>query len=774
MFESQKQWNFVKNAEPAKVKQLVEQTNEPQLAVAILAARGYDTPEKIKQFLHPQLEMLNDPFLLHDMEKACERIKKAIMLGEKIVVYGDYDADGLTSTSIMYEALLQLGGDVKYYIPDRFTDGYGPNQTVYQKLIEDGAGLIVTVDNGVSGTEAVNYAQDHGVDVVITDHHELPQELPRAYAIVHPRHPEQKYPFPDLSGAGVAFKTATALLEEVPQEMLDLAAIGTVADVVSLTGENRVLVSLGLQVLQQTERIGLLDLYKKAGVDQKTISAETIGFALAPRLNALGRLKKGAPGVELLTTFDESRAGELAEQVQQLNIQRQELVGQITLEALEQLHEEQDSHLVNLIVGEGWHEGVLGIVASRIVDATGKPTLILSVDPKTGLAKGSGRSIEAFDLFKALDGHRDQLISFGGHHMACGLTIKQENRSTVQKILDQEAGQQNVENAPLPSLDIAGKVELGRLSLDDLKILSALEPFGEGNKRPVFKFTKYQIDTAKPMGKENNHLRLLLRSSAGQQIAAVFFGIGAEKLSEILQSPNDLEFVGYPTENVWQGRSSVQIRIVDLKLTQSQPTLQVIDQRIKKLTVDLFQQPGTYAFFEKKIMAQVKRYLPSEAKAIILPETKGVQTNDLFLVDCPKDLRDLQKSLGHVQAKRIHMLFYHQYDLAEIGMPKRAEFAALYRFVIAHKGLDFKSNLDAMAKYLKLSKELMIFMFQVFFEVGFVKIENGLITGVPAAHRVDLKETSSYHSRKLQVRTQEILLHSKSADLVKWVQKQTG
>jgi len=781
LFSSRNRWNFVKNTDNKKVDELAKETKTPKLVISILFNRGFDTVDKINQFLNPKLEMLADPFLLHDMEKGCERIKKAIMLGEKITVYGDYDADGLTSTSIMYEALLQLGADVRYYIPDRFKDGYGPNVEVYKQLINQGTSLIVTVDNGVSGLKAVKYAQEQGVDVVITDHHEMPAELPNAYAIIHPRHPDGDYPFGELSGAGVAFKTASALLEEIPSEMLDLAAIGTVADIVSLTDENRVIVSAGLKVLQNTERIGLLSLYQEAGIDQEKITAETIGFGIAPRLNALGRMENGSPGVELLTTFDEQRAKEIASHIQQLNVQRQELVNQITTEALKMVEKQGQDHAVNLIVGQNWHEGVLGIVASRIVEATGKPTLVLNADETTGAAKGSGRSIEAFNLFSALDGHRDQLLSFGGHHMACGLTISTEKRSEVQAILDTEAGKQDISSAPQPTLDIAGQIDLTNFDLSDLDTIEMLAPFGQDNEKPLFAFNNYKIKTAKPMGKGNNHLRLTLETTKGDLISAVFFGIAQDKLAQILQDPAEVEFVGYPDKNVWQNKTSLQIKIDDLKLEQKQVNqqepgakLKVFDQRVSKLTVDLFKRPGVYAFFEKNILSQVKKYLPTDAKAVILPvQEQEIQTTDLFLIDCPKDLRDLQTSLNKVDAERIHLVFYHKNDVYQHGMPDRKQFGNLYRFVLSHQDLNISRDGEQIAKHLGLTKELMIFMFQVFFEVGFVKIENGLVTGVPGTQRVNLQETSSYHSRRLQIRTQQILLHSKSADLIKWVKEQS-
>ena len=332
MLAAKKKWvpRLTTAVDEADVDKLAEAASVTPLVARLLIMRGINTAEEAAPFLHADQQPLLDPTTMHDMEKAVDRIQEAIIAGDQITIYGDYDADGLTSTSIMYETLDQIGANVNYYIPDRFKDGYGPNQAAFDRLIAAGTKLFVTVDNGVAGNAVINQVQEQGIDVVVTDHHELPTELPHAYAIVHPRHPEGSYPFGGLSGAGVAFKVATALLEEVPEELLDLAAIGTVADLVSLTGENRTLVTLGLKVLQQTTRPGLAALIQEAGLIPDKLTETNIGFGIAPRLNALGRLQSAQSGVELLTTLDDERATALAKQVNQLNEKRQGLVKTIS------------------------------------------------------------------------------------------------------------------------------------------------------------------------------------------------------------------------------------------------------------------------------------------------------------------------------------------------------------------------------------------------------------------------------------------------------------
>lgn len=318
MIKAKYDWKVADTAISEDFLKIAKKHKLDELTSRVLYQRGIHAEAEIEQFLKPSLENLHDPFLLHDMEKATGRILSAIEQGENILIYGDYDADGMTASSVMKSALDELGAEAQVYLPNRFTDGYGPNLDVYQYYIKnENINLIITVDNGVAGLEAITWAQENGVDVIVTDHHSIPDQLPPAYAIVHPEHPDSQYPFKYLAGVGVAFKVACALLEYAPSEMLDLVAIGTIADMVSLTDENRILVAHGLKVLAQTERAGLQELMKYAGVDFDKITEETVGFQIAPRLNALGRLDDPNPAIELLTGWDEDEAHEIAKMIDQ-------------------------------------------------------------------------------------------------------------------------------------------------------------------------------------------------------------------------------------------------------------------------------------------------------------------------------------------------------------------------------------------------------------------------------------------------------------------------
>lgn len=767
MIDSRYEWKKRPQTDQDQTKKLAEALNLSELVAEILINRGYDTKEKAESFLKPGPENLYDPYLMHDMKKGTDRIRTAIVEGQKITVYGDYDADGLTSTSIMYEALTQLGAECDYYVPNRFDDGYGPNKDVYKRLIDNGTQLIVTVDNGVAGHEAIEFAKEQGVDVVITDHHELPQELPDAYAIIHPKIPNDDgdYPFEGLSGAGVAFKVATALLEEIPQEALDLCAIGTVADLVPLVDENRVLVKYGLEALRSTERIGLLALYEECGLKQDEVDEETIGFSIAPNLNALGRISDATVGVELLTTMDEQKASELAKTVLQQNMERQNLVKDITAQAQDLLNEESQNHLVNLVWGEKWHEGVLGIVASRLVESTGKPTIVLGVNRDSGLAKGSGRSVEAFNLFDALDGHRDLLEKFGGHHMACGLTVSADELPKLQEILDQEAKNQNLESAAKQVKILDGDIDLSEINPEMIQELSVIGPFGTNNPKPVFSYRGYVVEDAKPMG-NGNHLRLnLLNDERTVKVAAVCFGVG-NKIAELLANPEAIKFIGSLSINVWQNQRYPQIMIEDLKKTGISVEL----LRTNRLKQSMFADNMTYVFFTKELYGKAKPYLSKGAKSVLVCRNMdAVSADKVAFVDCPINYAQLMHGIRHIKAKSVRAIFYQNDNVYIDGIPSREVFAQVYLKIRNLDNYPITKNLDRISAYFKIKKSDLIFILKVFFDAGFVKIENGSLSGMKQIKHHNLEDTKTYQARKKRMEVERLLIAGSEADVKAWL-----
>lgn len=521
----------VNRPDMGKAKRLAHAIGAPMLLARILVARGLDTPEKAAELLI-QDQPLSDPFLLKDMDRAVERIERALDLEEPIVVFGDYDVDGVTATALLFEHLRGMGANVRCMLPSREGDGYGLSRRALESVAAKGYKLVITVDNGISAVEEAAYAKELGLDLIITDHHLAPDELPQAVAVVDPRRSDDTSPFKALCGAGVAFKLCAALEGCDPNDLLefcgDLAAIGTVADVMPLVGENRTLVKAGLQALRNTERPGLLALMEAAGLEGKPISAENVSFALAPRLNAAGRMNSAALALQLLLAEDPDRAEQLADELCRCNTARQEAEQEIMAQVEAQLAADpaRKNDRVIVLWGENYHSGVIGIVASRVVERYGRPALLISLE--NGEGKGSGRSIEGFNLHSAISACGDLLVRYGGHALAAGLTIRQEQLEEFRMRINEWAAREYpVMQQPPLKLDVA--VELGDLNVEEVQGLDYLAPCGNGNPAPLFLLENAVIDGVYPVS-DGRHSRLRLRQN-GHTIYAAWFGVSPQQLA---------------------------------------------------------------------------------------------------------------------------------------------------------------------------------------------------------------------------------------------------
>nr|WP_231921693.1 single-stranded-DNA-specific exonuclease RecJ [Levilactobacillus zymae] len=761
MIAAQYQWNNQHVDQPSATAQaLAKEAQVSPIVAQILQNRGVDTAAAVQAFLNPGPEQLHDAFLLHDMQKGIDRIEDAIAADQQITIYGDYDADGVTSTSIMYETLNELGAKVNYYIPNRFTDGYGPNVAAFQKLIAAGTQLFVTVDNGVAGNAAIAAANEAGVDVVVTDHHDLPQELPAAYAIIHPRYPGAEYPFGGLSGAGVAFKVAQALREEIPQDLLDLAAIGTVADLVPVVDENRVLVYFGLALLKQDERPGLRALMKTAGIQPDDLTEQSIGFGLAPRLNALGRLGDAAPAVKLLTTLDDNLAQDLANQTEQENRRRQELVAEISTAALAQAIDADHRDRQALVIsGHDWHEGVLGIVASKVVERTGKPTLVLNVNAE-GRAKGSGRSVAAFNLFGALDQHRDLMTAFGGHHMAVGLTVPADQLPALADALDAAAVAQHLADQGPSEVTVAATLAVPDATMALYQDLARLAPFGTDNPQPLFAFEPEAVTQVKAIGKTHDHLKFQLQTGSSR-LNAIQFGAGDQ--APALEQAQRVAVLGTLEDNVWQGRHSLQVMVKDLQTQEPA----VVVARTTRLHQAMLTAPGTYVFFHQNVYQQLADRLPAAATAVLYtgqPLTSITDDQPVYLVDCPDLTADLTTALTQLKPTQITAYLYEKESLSRLGMPSRSQYAKLFKFVATHQHVDVGHQLAQLSTFIQIPRTQLVFMIQVFFECGFISIAHGIMDAVAQPGHQDLASAPSYQLRQQQMQTeQDLLLCSDSA-----------
>lgn len=540
------------------------ETAVPPLIRDLLRKRGIEGDEAIARFLQPDYDTeLADPFLMIDMAAAVERIELAIARSEQVAVYGDYDIDGVSSTAVMIEALEAHGLQPVSYIPDRHSEGYGLNRPALEQLKQQGVTLIVTVDCGITAVEEVAWAADNGIDVVVTDHHEVQEQLPdKAVAVVNPKREGDQYPFKDLAGVGVAFALVRALqsrtgIPDVGREkwLLDLVALGTVCDVMPLVGENRALVRYGLVVLQKTKRVGLVALMQSAGIEPESVRAYHLGYVLGPRLNAAGRMEHANFSLELLLTKDPIVAQQLAFQLEELNHQRQLEQQRITEEA-NNLAAEYASDPVLVLADPTWPGGVVGIVASKLAERWGKPTLILEI--KDGVAKGSGRSAAGYPLIDGITANADLLDKFGGHEGAAGFTLSAENLNLLRQGMNEHFLE--VE----PDL-VEPTTREADLSLDDAALLDwelynnlqLLEPFGHGNAQPVFELLGLKVVSVDAIGKDQQHLKLRLATPTGVIFEAIGFGLAHEYPN--LRSGQEITVQAILENNQYQGKSTLQL-----------------------------------------------------------------------------------------------------------------------------------------------------------------------------------------------------------------------
>ena len=556
-----------KQADLVAAKELAEQLDLHPLVARVLTTRNCSRVESAEAFLNADRTALLDPFLMHDMGRAVHRIRQAVQAGERIRVVGDYDVDGVTSTTLMVRTLRQLGANVDWYVPSRFTDGYGLNPTIVENAARDGIHLIVTVDNGIAAFGAAARAKELGLDVIVTDHHHI-GDIPNVYAIVHPAFPKTMYTFHDLCGAGVAFKVAQALLGRFPEEYLDLVALGTVADQMPLIGENRVLVKEGLvQINREQTCPGIAALIEVAGLVGKPITSDNLAFQLAPRVNAVGRLATADVAVDLMLADAKSLASQLAGELDLYNNRRKALQNEVEQQALQQIEEHPEwlEQRGLVVAGENWHEGVIGIVAGHLTERFHQSTLCLSLNGDH--VKGSGRAIPNFDLYRTLADvqHTTGIFTkWGGHEAAAGMSLFAEDVDRLRTAYCEAVEQNWFEDVELePFVDCDAPLDLSELSyrlVDDVRLLG---PFGQGNPEPVFFIRDAQVVRVQTMGKNNQHLKIWVRDGIGRMYPVLAFGHGDQVQDwENVLRRHLLVTVG---DNHWNGERMLQLRLVDAK-----------------------------------------------------------------------------------------------------------------------------------------------------------------------------------------------------------------
>lgn len=585
-----RRWNLPQPHPQAK--ELAGRIKTSPVVAQVLLNRGLHEIEECLSFLRPSLKLLHDPSTLANLTVAADRIARAIREGQRIVIYGDYDVDGITATAILWHAIRLLGGQPHYYIPHRVEEGYGLNTEAVEQICREGAGLIISVDCGVTAIEPAQAARRHGVDLIITDHHEWkhsPVEptqplLPDCFTVVHPRLPAEgggAYPNPNLCGAGVAFKLAWGVGQAVsgsPRvneefraflcEATALAALGTIADVVPLVGENRILAHFGLGGLKQSKLTGLRALIRSAGLDGQKLDSYHVGFLLAPRLNACGRMGHARLAVQMLTEADPSQAEQIATYLESQNRARQAIERQILDQAMSQVAElgyDNDDHRAVVLGGQGWHPGVIGIVASRIVDRLHKPTVVVAFDGEGG--QGSGRSIPGFHLARALEVCSSHLIAHGGHEMAAGLKLEVDRFEDFRQAFTEHAGTAIEPSMLVPTLYLDCLADLTEMTHTLVTDLHRLGPFGHGNRKPVLCCRGLTLaGPPRRVGQKGDHLQLFVQQG-DLRMKAIAFNAGA--MFDQLKPGVQLDLAVEPHINEWNGRASVELQVKDIRLMPS-------------------------------------------------------------------------------------------------------------------------------------------------------------------------------------------------------------
>lgn len=556
-----KKWEVCQEEEE-KVMELASKSHLSPLLASILINRNIDTSEKVEKFVNPPRNDFHDPFLMPDMDKAVERILKAINTNEKVMIYGDYDVDGITSITVLKKFLLDRGLETGEYTPNRLEEGYGLNKEAVKFIHEQGYTLMITVDCGISGNEEIAYAKQLGMEVIVTDHHEQGEEIPNCLAVIDAKRKDNQYPFNQLAGVGVVFKLIQAIsikLELDAKEYLkylDIVCVGTISDIVPLVDENRVIAKLGLKLVAMTKNVGLRTLLNSIGY--KKLDSNTISFGIAPRINACGRMGAQEEALKLLLTENQEEADKITEILNQYNQERQATEKSIFEEAVQQIEQTEKDNPCLVVGNEKWHHGVIGIVSSKVTELYFKPSILICFEDEEG--KGSGRSIPGFDLHEALMNCSTYIERFGGHSMAIGITVKKENFENFKKEFQEYAKSKGISDI-IPIIKIDEETTLKNVSLETVRELGLLEPYGEANKVPLFLIRNLKIQSIRTLS-EGKHLKVKLGQDS-YMIDAIGFGIG--EWAENYLIGDKVDVVGSLEVNSFNGNEQVQLVIKDMR-----------------------------------------------------------------------------------------------------------------------------------------------------------------------------------------------------------------
>lgn len=681
----------------------------------LVLARQLATAESLDTFAKEET-IHHDPFLFSEMSKIITRINEAIDQGEPILIYGDYDADGVTGTSILVRCLRELGALVDYYIPNRFYEGYGPNEDAFMQAIADGYQLVITVDNGIAGVDEAEILLEHGVDLIITDHHQVKETLPRAYAILHPEL-DENYPFHHLSGAGVALKVAEALLQEViPEDFYAIAMLGTIGDVVPLIDENRSIVKRGLAALRETEIEGLNAMMDLAGTEKSEVTEVNVGFELCPRLNAPGRMDEAALSVECLIAESEEEAKLIADQIESFNSERQKVTQKVLEEATKLVDAKTlAKKKVVILYSPNWHEGILGIVAGRLAKQWQKAVFVVT-DDHEGFIKGSARAVEGYHLFELLNKCQDLIERFGGHALAAGITFAPENLQALEDKMNELLQEVEV----TPSLQVDLSLPLSDLNVSFVEQLSILAPFGEGNRLPVIEVKNVYVKNIKPIGNKLQHLKFTLYQDKHSVDAIAF---NQAPLAMYLTPDTLFSFVGEVKINEWNGNRSVQFHFIDVLCNE----FQLIDLRNRQ------------AYEQRKGQLQLATMYTNA--------TEADELETLVINQLPNSKEELMTLITRKKPGNIVIAPLE----SNVTFAPREKFVIVYKVVKQHGPITLNHQMINYFMRLGISKNELLFILQVFFEVELVIIKNGSVFPTDSVTKRDLAEAPTYQSQKAKL-----------------------
>lgn len=801
MLAPKARWS-IGNADEMLIETFVRELQIDPLVARLLVLRDIRTLPEAEQFMHGGVRYYYDPYLLDGMRPAVERIRQALQNDEFIRVYGDYDADGVSSTSLMYHLLKGLGARFDTYIPHRIREGYGLNRSAMDLAKEQGVDLLITVDTGISAVQEIAYCQELGIDVIVTDHHEPPEQLPEALAVINPKKPGCPYPFKHLAGVGVALKLAHALLDRLPEELLEFAALGTVADLMPLTGENRLIVKMGLQRMQESSYPGFRSLIGVSGIEHKEVTAGHVGFSLAPRINASGRLEAADIAVKLLTTTDEKEAEQIAFELDMLNKERQLIVEEMVKEAFVLAEEQQSKGLDKVIVvaKEGWNVGVVGIVASKIVERFYRPTLVLSIDPQTGIAKGSARSIAGFDLHKALTACEEWLDHYGGHQAAAGMSLSSVHLGAFTERLNELAAATLSEQDYIPLLKVDAACSLHDVPIASIEGLDKLAPFGMGNPAPRFMFTELQLSEVRTMGKEKQHLKLALSQAKDEiscSVEAVGFGKGS--LAGLIAPSAKVDVLGELSINEWNGVRKPQIVMQDMRITHMQlfdwrgagqlsAKLGMLQSALASSSIILEPQAPAIVLFDEAdegafastafqigdtipywIVLDSGQLRPGNEAA---SRMHFARMRDVVLYTLPRSLANLQSVVRQAEGMmRCYPVF------AELGpdsgstLPSRDMFKMMYGTLQkeGHLNVQDARLMTSFSRRSGLSPAMIHFIISVFEELEFIERQGAFVKLQSSPAKRDLTASRLYQHRMQRQEVESVVLYSSAKELEQWI-----